>query len=308
LNKLSVRNRYTEYNKSNTVCWQYNVKQSTVKEDFKKYGFSGADLSVKDLDFCYIDRTNSNECAEVTRFIERYEWLGKMPVWATHRFAAYYKDVMLAAVVMATPNSFSHLLGKEYVHKEKLISRGATSPLAPDNTASWIIMSSVKWMAENAGFWVFTAYSDPEALELGTVYQACNFYYLGQTFGGNYVYYDPENPDLGWVGTSYFNQRWTIKRITSQAGIVWQPNWIINNASGSKRIINWDAIPEDIVKEIKNIVEEKKKSFKKFKTKPKHKYAYVLGKTPTETRKLRKLFAEKNPDILGLSYPKKRGE
>ena len=44
-------------------------------------------------------------------------------------------------------------------------------------------MFSIKWMAKNTPFRAFTAYSDPEAKELGTIYQACNFYYIGQSSG-----------------------------------------------------------------------------------------------------------------------------
>ena len=38
-------------------------------------------------------------------------------------------------------------------------------------------------MVRNTDFRIFTAYSDPEAKELGTIYQAMNWTYLGQTSG-----------------------------------------------------------------------------------------------------------------------------
>jgi predicted DNA-binding transcriptional regulator AlpA len=39
----------------------------------------------------------------------------------------------------------------------------------------------------------------------------------------------------------------------------------------------------------------------------KHKYVYILGSTKKETKSLKKLFAELNPEKNGLPYPKIRG-
>lgn len=43
-------------------------------------------------------------------------------------------------------------------------------------------------MVKNTQYRLFTAYSDTEAKELGTIYQACNFYYLGKKSGAGYQY------------------------------------------------------------------------------------------------------------------------
>jgi hypothetical protein len=39
---------------------------------------------------------------------------------------------------------------------------------------------------------------------------------------------------------------------------------------------------------------------------PKHKYAYILGRDGRETKKLIKLFNDKNPKLINMKYPKNR--
>jgi hypothetical protein len=298
--------RYTTFADNNDVCWQYKVKQNTSTEDFNKYGLSKGDISIKDLSFRYIPKT-SKKVKDISNFIERYEWLGKMPVWVTHRFGAYYKDILVCAVVLATPNSFSNLLGKENKNKEKLISRGASTSFAPKNVGSWTIMQSIRWMAKNTDFVLFTAYSDPMANELGTVYQACNFIYLGNTYGGDNVFINKETEQL--YGSSYFNQRSVIKKVAVKAGVLWQDDYIKPNKTGSKRIINWKAMPDRVKRYIKlKVKEEKESNYSIIKTKPKHKYAYILGRDKTHTKYYNDLFKTINPDLVGLPYPTIRGD
>lgn len=297
-------NRYLDYNKE--YCWQYDVKLSTLQEDIKTYSINLSDVQLKSLKFCFVDSDNIKECIKVKKFIERYEWLGKLPVWVTHRFVAYYEDIMVAAVVLSTPNAFSDLLGVEYRNKEKLISRGATISFAPKNTASWIIMKSINWMAKNTDFVLFTAYADPSAKELGTIYQSCNFYYLGNAYGGNFIYLDSESGKC--FGSSYFSQRSVIKRAAIDYGIEWKRDYIKINTSGRKRIINWNAMDNETKQATKEAVEVFKSKYKKIEVLPKHKYAYILGKTKSETSRLRKLFLGINPELSLLSYPKQRGQ
>lgn len=280
------------------------MKLETFNEDLEKYGDMSY-ITVSDFTFRFVDKSEVTECRKVKAFIERYEWLGKMPIWITHRFVAYYKDILVGVIVMATPNTFSNLLGKEYRNREKLISRGASISFAPHNTASWMIMKSIKWMVKNTDFVLFTSYADPDARELGTIYQSCNFYYLGQKYGGGYVYYDPQSPDTGWVGCSYFNQRGTIKRIAIQNGVEWKSEYIKLNNSGRKRIINWDAMSDSVKDRIKAIIKDRRDNCVKVKTTLKHKYVYILGSNKGETRKLRKLFEKLNPK---LEYPDIRGK
>ena len=286
-------------------CWQYEIKTKTAPEDLEVYDSSYIPLNLNEVKFSFIDKSNVETCRKIVHFIERYEWLGKLPVWVTHRFIAEYGVVMIGAVIMSTPNRFSCLLGEDYKNKEKLIARGASISFAPKNTASWLIMNSIRWMVKNTPFRIFTAYADPMAGELGTIYQACNFYYLGQSYGGGYIYINPETEE--WYGSSYFSQRSVIKRAAIEAGISWKPEYIKSNKSGSKRIINWNGMLNGTKEAIKDAVKLYKNKFIKVKSKKKHKYVYILGKTKGETLMLRGMFEDLHPNLAKLSYPKDRG-
>ena len=211
--------------------------------------------------------------------------------------------MVAGAIVMATPNAFSHVLGKENRDKEKLISRGACISWAPKNLGSWLIMSSIKYMVKNTDFRVFSAYSDPEAKELGTIYQACNFIYLGQKSGTSKQYFDPERPHLGWFSDRDFRKRSKYKRYAAEIGIS-APEWA---GYMKKYSPNWEIIPADIKVKIKAKEKEYRDSCLVREMKPKHKYIYILGRSKKETKALKKLFKNLNPKLIDLPYPTDRG-
>jgi hypothetical protein len=299
--------RITAYSKPH--CWQYDIRLRNREIDLVASGLTEKEVSsitVDDLEFGTVAAAEKKECREIAQFINRHEWLGKMPMAVTHRFVAKYKGVLAGVVVMATPNAFSNLLGAGTRDLEKLIARGACISWAPDNTASWLIMKSINYMVSHTDFRVFTGYSDPDARELGTIYQACNFHYLGQHFGGVRQFFDPLDEKRGWFGENGFNDRSQIVRYARQLGIPWEDEWYrrvgVNNRY---RKINWSAIPPDIVQQLKDERIAHKKMCRSRTTAKKHKYAYVKGIDKRETRKLMKMFYENNPK---LPYPKERGK
>tara|TARA_R110000803_G_scaffold163931_1_gene227680 strand:- start:488 stop:1453 length:966 start_codon:yes stop_codon:yes gene_type:complete len=307
--KSNVIERYESYNKEH--CWQYDIRLNNLEQDLFNFGIKKEEASlikVSDFDFGYVASEEKNKCAEIKQFIERHEWLGKMPMSITHRFTARWQGVLVGVIVMATPNAFSNLLGVEYKNKEKLIARGACISWSPINTASWLLMQSVKWMVKHTDFRIFTAYSDPEAKELGTIYQACNFYYLGQRFGSTKQYLDPDNPKRGWFGDVGFNDRSQIVRYAKQLGIEWQKEWYkFVGTRNQYRKVDWQAIPDETQKILKDERSEHKKRCKSRISAKKHKYAYILGKNKKETKQLKKLFDENNKRLNVFNYPKERG-
>jgi hypothetical protein len=305
--KQEVYDRFKNYDKEH--CWQYEIRQQNLEQDLldadltmEEYG----NLRTDDFDFLYVDKENKAECEEIKQFIERHEWLGKLPARPTHRFIARLKKngTIAGAIVMATPNSFSHILGKENRDKEKLISRGACISWAPKNLGSWLIMKSIKWMVKNTEFRMFSAYSDPEAKELGTIYQACNFIYLGQKSGTAKQYFDPNRPELGWFSDRDFRKKSKYRRYAERIGISYD-TW---KGYMKKYSPNWDIIPEEIKLRIKEEEKKYRESCLSRDMKPKHKYVYILGRTKKETKKMKKLFDTLNPKMVGLSYPTLRGE
>ena len=304
---MNVHDRFKDFGKQH--CWQYEVRLQNLAEDLEEASLTeeaAGELRTSDFDFAYVDKTDKDQCDEIKRFIERHEWLGKLPNRPTERFTARLRgsQTLAGVVVMATPNAFSHLLGKENKNLEKLISRGASISWAPKNMGSWLIMKSIKWMVQNTSYRSFTAYSDPEAKELGTIYQACNFIYLGQTSGTSKQYFDPNNEKAGWFSDRDFRKKSKYRKYAENIGIskVQWDKWM------KKYSPNWDIIPADIRIKIKA---EEKKYREDCDSRPvpsKHKYCYILGRTKSETKQLHNLFKELNPKLYNLPYPRSRGQ
>jgi hypothetical protein len=309
--KQEVYDRFKDYDKDH--CWQYEIRQQNLTNDLKEANLTEEEqksLRTDDFEFAYVDKTDSGQCLEIKHFIERHEWLGKLPIWLTHRFTARLKKngTLAGVIIMATPNAFSNILGEENKDKEKLISRGACISWAPKNLGSWLITKSIKWMVKNTQFRAFSAYSDPEAKELGTIYQACNFIYLGQKFGAGSQYLDPDNPKRGWFGSSGFADRSQIVRYAKKLQIEWQPEWykMMGKKKNYKKV-NWATIPEDIAKQLKQERTAHQDRCMKRPSPTKHKYLYILGKTKKETKELKKLLDKSNPGVVDLPYPIHRG-
>ena len=309
--KQEVYDRFKDYDKEH--CWQYEIRQQNLTQDLRSSGVTiqeAQELRTKDFDFAYVDKTDTAQCLEIKSFIQKHEWLGKLPIWLTHRFTARLKKngVLAGVIVMATPNAFSNVLGKENKDIEKLISRGACISWSPKNLASWLLMKSIKWMVQNTEFRAFSAYSDPEAKELGTIYQACNFIYLGQKFGAGSQYLDPDNPKRGWFGSSGFADRSQIVRYAKKLGIEWQQEWYkMMGKKKNYRKVNWATIPEDISKQLKQERKAHQDRCQKRAAPTKHKYIYILGRTKKETKELHKRFEELNKSVVNLEYPSDRG-
>ena len=290
-------NRLNTYDKEH--CWQYDIRLSKELEDTQfimdKFGILPEDIKISDFDILPI--SSSNKKTEAIEFIKRYEWLGTITQYPTHYFGAYYKDVLGGVIILSMPNAFSKLLGDNTKDIERLISRGACASWTPKGLASSFLMNCIKWMAKNTQYRLFTAYSDPTAKELGTIYQACNFYYLGQKAGTNFRYINPYTNKV--VSDRFFRQKTAYKKYAQELGIEWKKNW-----SGKNGML-WDNVPDDIEKKLREYGKNKQASSRKIEYPNKHKYAYVLGKDKRETKQLRKLFEERNKI---LPYPKERGK
>ncbi len=290
-----IQNRYLTYNKDH--CWQYDIRLSNIDKDLEDCNLTLEETkNLKVSDFVFKQVENKNERDEIKKFIYRHEWLGSLSQYTTHWFACYYKDILAGVVLMNVPNAFSKLLGENTPNLERLISRGACISWSPKNLASSLIMWSINWMVKNTTYRLFIAYSDPTAYELGTVYQACNFYYLGKSGGGK-RYFSPYNGKI--ISDRFFRQLSAYKKYASELGITWQKNW------QTKIIMDWVNVPDDIEKQLRDYSKIKQQQSQEIQFPKKHKYAYVLGSTPTETKILRKNFLDKSKIY---EYPKKRGE
>jgi predicted DNA-binding transcriptional regulator AlpA len=285
-------------------CYQYDIRLKKLETDLKEANLTEKEskqLRISDFEFKYVPKEDKQTCHRIVEFIERHEWLGKMPHRPTHRFIAVYKGAIAGAIVMATPNSFSKLLGEDTRDLEKLIARGACISWSPKNLASALIMFGIRWMVKNTPFRVFTAYSDTEARELGTIYQACNFTYLGNDFGGRVECFDPKTPDRGWFSDRFFRKAAQYRIYAERLGYTWREAW------GGRGSVNFDAMPELIQDQLKAEAKRSESECEKREVPSKHKYAYILGVTKKETKHLREKLFDLNSELKALKYPKERG-
>lgn len=288
-------------------CWQYDIRVRNRDRDLFESVLTEEEVSkLKVSDFIFKSLTSKEEREAATAFIQRHEWLGNLSQYTTHWFGAFLhnpksglfgEDIMAGVILMNLPNAFSKLLGEETSDLERLISRGACVSWSPKNLASSFLMWCVNWMVKNTRYRLFTAYSDPVAKELGTIYQACNFYYLGQDAGTMSRYVNPYTGKV--VSDRFFRQRSAYKKFAKELGIYWEKEW-----SDNKGVL-WENIPKEIEQALRSHSKKKQSESQRVSMPSKHKYAFVLGRNKAETKRLRKDFEQRNKV---LPFPKERGK
>lgn len=285
-------------------CWQYGIRKNLLERDIRdvsaKLDMSEGEISalrVSDFDFAISDKSDFDE---IKSFITKYEWLGTLPSYPTHYFTARYNGILAGVLIYSMPNAFSKLLGDNTRLLERLLSRGACASWTPKNLASSFIMWSIDYMVKNTQYRLFTAYSDPMAKELGTIYQACNWIYIGQTSGSTYRYKEPDSDR--WVSDRKFRNVSSYKRYARELDIEWQDDWSV------RRSMKWNNMPDDVEEILKQEGRDRQTACKRVRVPPKHKYIYIRGRDKRETRVLMGVFKKQNPRLVDLEYPRSRGK
>ena len=135
--------------------------------------WQGIDLSIARADV----REVSTETA--ASIIHKYEWLGTMPAIARHCYGIFFQGCCGGAVVYGDEYAENLGVWDKYGFTGKIIclSRGACTHWAHPHSASKLIRRSMELLPER--YKVITATTDHEAGEIGTIYQACGFAYVG---------------------------------------------------------------------------------------------------------------------------------
>lgn len=159
------------------------------------------------LDGCYVETITREEAESI---ILVYEWLRSMPtrVKACYGLRAPDGELLGAAVFGNGPGSESgaHICGSEYRGLAVCLERGACVPHTHEHAPSFFVNEACKQAAADHGWRIFYAYSDPTAGEIGTIYQALNWLYIGAGVGRTkcltigkdwrYSYRDPDGKKL----------------------------------------------------------------------------------------------------------------
>lgn len=251
------------------VCHQKLRRDATEVED-RALGFK---FDLLPSDFIMESERMTKEHIQ---FIERYEWLGKVGWAVKWCFTARHEGKLAAVVLMSEPT-----MATKYKIYEALIQRGAAASWAPKNLNSKLVMFSCRWMVNNTGKRLFTCYSDPAAGEIGTIYQACNFMYLGRGWG---VKSGLMLPTGKVVSKREFTKTSAMKRWAKELGIPWQKEWCKPNGYQDVK-----AYPPDIKNKLLARANEEVNKYPSATQESKGKYALVLGKDRREEVKLKKI-------------------
>lgn len=293
MNEINILERMDGYDELH--CWQYDIRLKNLNNDIIVSGLAPEEiqnLTVTDFQFKLI--VDKDEKISAIEFIKRHEWLGSITQYTTHWFGAYYKNILAGVITMSVPNAFSKMLGDNTDRVERLVSRGACISWSPPCLASHFLMWCIRYMVKNTSYRLFTAYSDPTAREVGTIYQACNFYYLGQASGTVSRYINPYTGKV--VSDRFFRQKSAYKKYAEELGIKWDKSW------AGKSGMLWSNVPNDIEKELRSFSKIKQSKSTRIEFLPKHKYAYVLGSSKKETKMLQQQFLK---NVKVYPYPKR---
>lgn len=120
--------------------------------------------------------------AEAKPLILQYEWLGTLG--SSRRAFGLFFDGELAGVecfgATAGSNTAASVCGPEHAAKVMTLVRGACANWAHRHAASFLINRACRALSFE-GKNIFVAYSDTDAGEIGTVYQASGWIYGGTT-------------------------------------------------------------------------------------------------------------------------------
>lgn len=123
---------------------------------------------------------------EAESFFARYEHLGNCGLGVWHYGLLNNEAIMSVVSFGATnfdPNrSKLGALAQQHDLRVIQLTRGGTAFDAPKNIPSYTISLALKEVQKRFGDNIVVAYSDTKWNEIGTIYQASNFLYLGLTY------------------------------------------------------------------------------------------------------------------------------
>jgi len=131
-------------------------------------------------------------CSEIAyeqakKIILEYEWLGTMGT-TQHHYGIFFDGVLAGAICFGYfqalragngKHPYLTYVGEKYAKSGIQLSRGACVYWAHEHSGSKLIAFGLREMAKK-GHKYCIAFSDDEAGEIGTLYQATNWFYLGK--------------------------------------------------------------------------------------------------------------------------------
>lgn len=267
------------------TCHQYKRRIDTEKEDRDL----GMPFNLKASQFNLQYEPFTQEHAD---FIKRYEWMGTIGTQPKWTYTARYNGLLAGVVMIGEPDAFTTHLSREL---QAQIKRGACASWAPKNLNSRLVMFAIRETVKRSEKRAFYAYSDYEAGEIGTIYQACNFIFLGKTYGAKTKFVRKDGKELT---SRYFTKTSTRKRYAKELGIAVDKGWFCE-----KGYMKTEKIPEDVLAKFEEKRYQEIGECKVVAARPKGKYLYILGVDNKETKEIKKEIEGK---ITKYGYEKRK--
>jgi group I intron endonuclease len=178
---------------------QYQIRQEAAQTEASTIPF---DVNQVSLSKARISQILPAQAKEV---ILKYEWLRSMPMAPRFYWGVWFEvdgvEHLGGVLIYCEEYAANTDAWTKYGFTREnmlLLARGACAWWTPKNTASWFISRVNHWLNKNTTFRVITATVDPEAGEVGTVYQASNWDYIG-LMPGNIGHGGKENQRFGVI-------------------------------------------------------------------------------------------------------------
>lgn len=117
------------------------------------------------------------------QIILKYEWLGAMSNTSYHYglfFGRYCAGVCCVGTSAASGGANNHLFYGVTSQELLILARGACVHWSPQGANSKLVSWTCRLLAKEKRGKLVVAYSDTDAGEIGTIYQACNWTYIGR--------------------------------------------------------------------------------------------------------------------------------
>ncbi len=136
--------------------------------------WQGIDVDISTAEVREVSYQTANE------IIMKYEWLGTMPAKTLHYYGIFFSGACAGVVVYAPEYGENLGIWDKYGFTGKIIclARGACTHWAHPHSASKLIRRSIDLLPDR--YRIITCTTDERAGEIGTIYQACGFDYVGQ--------------------------------------------------------------------------------------------------------------------------------
>lgn len=169
--------RLTFRSPTHDVAWQRQLRDRFVRDGLPA-GLAERDLDVKRA------RVRAVSRAVAEQIILKYEWLGTMAPTGLH-YGIFFKGMYCGGVTCISTGAGSggtniHTPFGVERHEIATLARGACVHWAPPGTNSKLVSWTTRLARQDdPRLKLLIAYADTDAGEIGTIYQACNWTYIG---------------------------------------------------------------------------------------------------------------------------------